>query len=219
MNTLVLSDTHLSSDFDEKKFRVLHDIIKNADKVILNGDFWDGYFISFQEFLDSKWQHLFPLLKKKKAIYLHGNHDREDMTDNKLATFFSDIKAKRFELKIGKKKFIFEHGNRLMPFRDESNNKVPFRSRIVQFVSFVEKMLIKSFGHHHQKLFRHLNTAIKEQLKKELKQDEIYVGGHTHCAEIDKKNQFINTGVFNHGLGQYLIITKNGYQAKQLFYR
>ncbi len=218
MNTLVISDTHLGTRFEEKKFNVLKSLISHADQVVLNGDFWEGYFITFQEFVDSKWKHLFPLLKKKKTVYLHGNHDREQMTDNKLAKLFSEIKSKRFELKIGKKTFVFEHGNRLMPFRDELNNKVPFRSRIVHFVDTVEKLLVKSFGPHHQKLFRHLNKGIKDQLKRELKRDEIYVCGHTHCAEVDEKNQFINTGIFRHGLGQYLLVNEKRFEAKEIFY-
>ena len=64
MKILVFSDTHLSSTFEEKKFNLLKEIISRADRVIINGDFWEGYLISFKEFLDSRWKELFPLLKK-----------------------------------------------------------------------------------------------------------------------------------------------------------
>ncbi len=42
MRILVISDTHLTHKFDQRKFEYLLSIISQADKVIINGDFWDS---------------------------------------------------------------------------------------------------------------------------------------------------------------------------------
>ena len=68
MKTLIFSDTHLKTKFEQKKFNFLSNIIDDADAIIIAGDFWDGYYCSFDEFVNSEWSALFPLLKEKKAI-------------------------------------------------------------------------------------------------------------------------------------------------------
>lgn len=71
MRVLVFSDTHLTKAFDDKKCEFLKKIISDSDQVIINGDFWDGYIISFDEFLKPEWACLFPPLKaKKNFLYL-----------------------------------------------------------------------------------------------------------------------------------------------------
>ena len=72
MKTLVLSDTHLTDRFDERKFNFLRAIILPSDQVIINGDFWDSWFTDFDGFVSSKWSGLFLLLLKKNTIYLNG---------------------------------------------------------------------------------------------------------------------------------------------------
>ncbi len=87
MKTIVLSDTHLYEEFDEKKFNFLKRIISKVDRVIINGDFWDSYICSFSDFINSPWKKLFPLLKTKKTVYIYGNHDKKSLTDKKNITF------------------------------------------------------------------------------------------------------------------------------------
>ncbi len=53
MKTLIFSDTHLTNKPDPKRMAFLKKIINEADRVIINGDFWDGVFISFDQFLSS----------------------------------------------------------------------------------------------------------------------------------------------------------------------
>ena len=101
MNILVFSDTHLYLPFDGKKFNFLKKIISDSDQVIINGDFFDDYMISFDEFIKSPWNQLFPLLKKKKAIYIFGNHDQEKFSDKRTEQF-SDSQKIRYKLIINK---------------------------------------------------------------------------------------------------------------------
>jgi hypothetical protein len=59
MQTLIFSDTLLHQKFDQKKYNFLLKIIKAADQVIINGDFWDSDLSSFDKFVKSRWKQLF----------------------------------------------------------------------------------------------------------------------------------------------------------------
>lgn len=218
MKLLVFSDTHLTGYVEEKKFNLLKDIISKADKVVINGDFWDGYLSSFDEFLYSGWKNLFPLLKRKKTIYVYGNHDNKQFQHTQLSRQFSDIQTDRYKIRIGKKTYIFEHGNRLLPFGDEDALQAQIKSTFNRLSSKIEGLMIKTFGVHYQRFLQKYNEIIKTKLMKELKKDEFYVCGHTHSAEIDRKNHFINTGVIKDGLAQYIHISEKGFTPNSTIY-
>ncbi len=219
MDILVFSDSHLSLPFEEKKYRFLEGIISKADQVIINGDFWEGYLVSYKQFIESPWRHLFPLLKLKKAVYIFGNHDKKTYIDESIY-LFSAVQTQRYKLKIKGITYIFEHGHRLSPFGDEDwvlNPKSPSKS--TKILDKFEKLCIRRTGPKYQKLLKIYNRRIKKKLKHELKADEYYVCGHTHAAEVDHKNHFINTGVIKHGLAQYMWFKNNALYVKQEKYR
>jgi predicted phosphodiesterase len=215
MKTLIFSDSHITHEFDEKKFRFLKTIINDADKVIINGDFWDSDYLTFEQFISSPWKHLFPYLKSKNTVYLYGNHDKKEDT-TKDVSLFSDLQTKRYEIPVGTKKAIIEHGDRLMPFGNWK--KIPRINAISEFLNSVEKFLA-----FHNKKIMHLtigryNRQIKEKLKDELKKNEVFVCGHTHVAEFDEVNGFINSGIVKHGIGQYLLLEKNTITPREEYY-
>lgn len=218
MKLLVFSDTHLTEFIEEKKFNLLSKIISKADRVVINGDFWDGYLSSFDEFIHSGWKNLFPLLKKKNTVYVYGNHDHKHFEHTKRSNIFSDIQTDRFSIKIGKKTFVFEHGNRLLPFGDEEIFQAQIKSKFNRLSNTIEGILIKTLGVHYQLFLQKYNEIIKKKLVKELKKDEFYVCGHTHSAEIDTKNRFINSGVIKDGLAQYIHITEKGVTPNSVIY-
>ena len=211
MNILVISDTHLSLPFEEKKFRFLETLINKHDQVIINGDFWEGFVISYDKFVLSPWKSLFPLLKKKNSIYIFGNHDPEEYGNGSFDAF-SMIQTDNYRAEVNGHTFLLEHGHRLLPLDSGDENK---RRRATKNMDRLEKYMIKGFGAKYQKLLKSYNKKIKKKLVSELKESEYYVCGHTHCAEIDHKNRFINTGVIKHGLAQYLVIHDNTAHLKQ----
>ena len=109
MNILVFSDTHLYLPFDQKKFNFLKKIISESDQVIINGDFFDDYMISFEDFINSPWNQLFPLLKNKHAVYIFGNHDQQKFSDKRLNSF-SDVQTSIYHLSTINYQLIFTHG-------------------------------------------------------------------------------------------------------------
>ncbi len=208
--TLVISDIHLSNPYEPKKHAFLQKLFEQHDRIILNGDFWEGYRYSFDEFLCSKWASLFPILKKKQAIYIYGNHDREMYSDSRREKFCSWA-GWRYEEKIGGIQYIFEHGNRLALKFDEKTHIQ--RVSKVLFIPFnlTEMFIVRVLGlKYFHLIFGKLNRDIKNLIKHELKDGEIFVCGHTHVREYAPGSQFINTGVNKYGFSEYGIIDESG---------
>jgi len=200
MKYLIFSDTHLTPQFDSRKFTVLKEAIEQADRVIINGDFWEGYNKQFDAFADSYWSKtLFPLLKKKKTIYLFGNHDAKEFV-NLRVSLFSDEQKKNHVLKSGKNIFYITHGDEIYPLPD-------FPAWVVSVLNFLEDSMFKLFGNRFIKLaYSRMNKAIKKKIRGKYKDNEFLVMGHTHCEEIDLPNNFINDGCIKHGFAQYIFI-------------
>ncbi len=204
MKTLIFSDSHISKYFDQAKFDFLTKIISSVDQVIINGDFWEGYTTKFDELLISPWNKLFPLLLKKKAIYLYGNHDKKRYSNHNVS-LFSVQQAKEYKFISGNKTFYVEHGDRLLPLWDRFFFRMP--AFIMKILDSLEGGLLKIFGQHFLKIaFEDFNKAIKKTIKGSLKANEFLICGHTELAEIDLKTHYINSGLVKHGFGQYVIV-------------
>lgn len=209
MNILVFSDTHLYLPFDQKKFNYLKKIINSADQVIINGDFFDGYMISFEDFVKSEWNKLFSLLKSKKTIYIYGNHDKKEFSDNRVS-LFSNKQTYRLELKLNNKNFIFEHGQNL---RKTPDMYIDFTKPSLAWLVFLTYLLHYLLTTIFKKNFLDLRhgwtnkiskTRIKEQYRS--KKNDFYVIGHNHFGEVDEKNRFACSGINLYGFAQYLTI-------------
>lgn len=218
MKILVFSDTHLDLPFEEKKFKLINRIITDSDRVIIAGDFWEGYQIKFDQFIHSPWKSLFPLLKSRNTIYIYGNHDKKILSDE-LVSLFSTIQTHQYKLKVDGKIFIVEHGNRLSPFFDDILHlkRPPFF--LTKQVKKVSQFLLKKYKKKFTRFaYSRFNKTIKRRIKKEFKDNQIIVCGHTHFAEFDLSNQFINTGFIRFGLAQYLVIESQKITPKEEWY-
>lgn len=204
MRYLIFSDSHLTHKFDPKKYAVLKEAINDADKVIINGDFWDGYTTTFDRLANSEWKDtFFPLLKKKQAVYIYGNHDTADKCDSRVS-LFSTKQAESFDFKSGDKSFHVEHGHVLHPLYDET---LGFKSKYIYFLTQpIEDFLIRTFGHTFTRLmYGRWNVTVKKKIST-MKSKDIIVMGHTHFQESDPENRFVNSGFVDHGLAQYIYI-------------
>lgn len=222
MRILIFSDSHLYLPVDQKKLEFLKRIISYADRVIVNGDFYDSYMNTFEEFINSKWNELFPLLKSKKAIYIYGNHDARKSSDRR-AELFSEIQAERYKIKTETKTFIFEHGQKTRVTADVSHN-IPWKYLHMAIVigHIGRQLMVSLLG----KLFLYLRFAYRNQnSKKRIKEmyepaeNEIYIIGHNHWGEVDLKNHFASTGAILYGFAQYLTIEDGVIKLHEEWYR
>ena len=208
MNILVFSDTHLYLPFDQKKFNFLKKIINEAEQVIINGDFFDDYMISFDDFINSPWKDIFPLLKEKKAVYIFGNHDQEKFSDKRL-NMFSVEQTSKYYLKINNITFIFVHGQQFRKTADLFIKELfkPLVSLIVRIAHHKRQNLVNIFGRNFLHFrFSYRNIATKRKAIKTIKKNEFIIVGHNHWAEVDEKNHFACCGAILYGFAQYLII-------------
>ena len=222
MKILVFSDTHLFLPFDQQKFDFLYQIISKADRVIINGDFFDGYMTNFNDFVNSKWSQLFPLLKDKKTVYVYGNHDRKRLSDRRV-NFFSVTQADRYSMIIDNKKYIFEHGHKTRITLDVTYD---FDYRILKIAlmigHFFRGIFTKIFGKYFIILrFAYRNNNSKKYINKyyQLKNNETYIIGHNHYGEVDDINHFASSGMILYGFYQYLIIYDHNITLHEGWYK
>lgn len=213
MKILIFSDTHLGEKFEENLFIKLKELINSVDKVIINGDFWDYHLISWDEFLDSKWNQLFPLLKSKNTVYTFGNHDPERLMDERM-NLFSDLQTVNFELKTMSHDFIIQHGNLIAPTLDETMPIVLRSKKLVKLSYAIYDYLAHKMGFKFLRLGKSKNTKMKNWALKNLKKDQILICGHSHVMENDLQNGFINTGLIRFGFMQYMIVEDNNFKLK-----
>ncbi len=207
LNTLIISDTHLTDIFDERKYNFLKKLINECDQLIVNGDFWSSYSCNFQDFISSKWNILFPLMLEKRTIYLFGNHDPEESMDKKMDKFsveqgyFKDIQFKGHTIHI-------EHGHN--PY---NKNQLKILNKLLTRKLHIDSLLRKPlensfnhfvFDHGLHKYLEPRNNSLKRKLLQN--NNRINIVGHTHVAEDDIQHNFLNSGFINYGLAWYVLI-------------
>ncbi|MEI7578647.1 MAG: metallophosphoesterase family protein [bacterium] len=209
MKTIIFSDTHLKQHFENKKFQFLKTLCENADRIIINGDFYDGYYLSCDQFLQSKWQQLFPILKTKQTVYIAGNHDPLAEISNKALVFATQIVAK-YQIVLNEKTLVIEHGNRVFKSKVE---RFPFLNNF--FTRYVNEMLDaiifnpnlpKFLKNLERKKLQRDNAKIKKIILPKIAANQIFVCGHTHLAEFLPEQNFINTGYIDYHQASYLEI-------------
>lgn len=215
MKTLVFSDTHFTKKFDRKKFEALVNEIKKVDRIVINGDFWEGLYITFDEFLKSKWNKLFPLLKSKETIYVYGNHDYHTFSDQRVYRFCKQA-VESYSLETPKQNYLFIHGNEFL-FPPESKEFIETRTGkpnklknkfAVVICAIIQKVGFKFFGITF--IPNKVNYISREKRLRIGSSNQILVCGHTHKPNYDKENTFIDIGFFNYGWANYLKINEEG---------
>ena len=222
--TLVIADIHLTDQFDQKLFNYLSKLFANYDQIIINGDLWEGWLINFDQFINSEWNKLFPLLKEKNTIYLWGNHDPEDLIDERYELFADEL-LESYNLVHPNKEIILTHGHQLIDINklprhvkwyykalELSENYSPrmidrfTRRRILS----IEVLLFKYLGIRaitKSSVPPKLNQLIKDDIKQKAVADNTYyITSHTHLSSMEPHNNFYNTGFINHGYANYIEI-------------
>lgn len=201
---IVISDLHLSHEFNDKLFLELKKIIQNSTNVIINGDFWDDSKTTFEKFVNSKWNMLFPLLKERKTIYITGNHD-PIYKINKKFKLFAEKLVQNITIKHNNQDFYITHGQEYsvvtkiaMKIAKKNTNLVKFLGYPMFLPMYInEKFILRQ--KEIKSLFKTYNKKYKNKFS-----NKILVMGHTHIPEIDFENMYINTGFINKDVLHYL---------------
>ena len=215
MSTLVFSDTHFTKKFYPRQFEALKKLISESDKIIINGDFWEGLGISFDDFLQSGWNKLFPLLKQKYTVYIYGNHDDKVFSDERVYQFCTKA-VKEYYLDTPNQKYLFKHGHEfLFPKHtgDCLNKQISeactlHRKARLAVAGFVQKV---GFGLLGPRIIPAIINRIPTEVRATVgKSGYLLVCGHTHRPQYVPKSNFLDVGFFNHGWANYLLINNMG---------
>lgn len=208
MNTVILSDTHLSKKVCHRKLNYLKSIIEDSDKVVIAGDFWDGFLTSFDAFIKSKWNELFPYLLEKQAVYLYGNHDRPEWCDERVS-LFSVEHGMDTVIEAGGQSYHVTHGHTVFTSYEDKypvfNNKVTLR-----LGSNIDAVHKRVWGSKFLREGNDINQPMSNWVSSNLPDNQILVSGHSHYPEIDLSNRFVNSGFIGFGYGNYAVINAAG---------
>jgi predicted phosphodiesterase len=215
MSTLVFADTHFGKKFHQRQFDALKTLISKSGRIIINGDFWEGLGISFDDFIKSDWNKLFPLLKEKETIYVYGNHDDKIYSDDRVYLFCHQA-VSEYLLNTPSQSYLFRHGHQFLFPRhsDECIRKHikqagtrwrRFRLAVANIIQSV------GFGLFGPKILPGFLNYISAKDRRSIGiPGQLLVCGHTHRPYINKKGGFLDIGFFNFGWANYLLIDDTG---------
>ena len=206
MRTIIFSDTHLTKKLDQQRFNFLKKLVQSADEVIINGDFWEGLAISFDQFVNSEWKQLFPYLKNK-TTYVYGNHDPKKLSDRRVS-LFSKAQLEKKIIKVNGYILLIEHGDKHTPGFENIVDNQFFLSLAVRLHEKLESLGFKVVGQRFfdHFLYKNFTEDLRTYAQKKLSKKEILVSGHSHSVKYEPENNFINSGFIRHGVAQYLVI-------------
>jgi len=213
MNTIIFSDTHLTEIYNPQFFSILKQVISQADRIIINGDFWDGYLTDFNSFINSEWKNLFPLLKQKNTIYIYGNHDPKLINDQR-TQLFSNIQTNQYELNQGKYHYYIQHGH-LIYSSWFSRFATLFPHTLVKKANLwleYRKQTNPSIRKISELIEKHLDKDGDEKLvaytlKRKKSKNDLYIYGHTHLTRMIPEIGYINPGRFSLTKPNFIKIT------------
>lgn len=215
MRTLIFSDTHLTPIFEPAQFAALEKLIKTADKAIINGDFWDGYFCTFSEFIDSQWSALFPLLLQKKTFYIYGNHDTKDFCDERVR-LFSVEQALSYKLQVGGVELLICHGHTMVTENPLFHADMIFRKpnwlvrKFYRAFCFIRDnklgLLTDIYWKYLRKSDANDDVVLQEYAAKNMRENQLLVCGHSHIQRDLRAQKYLNTGRFEFGRAEYVLI-------------
>lgn len=212
MKKLIISDIHLRIEFDQKKYEYLFNLFsQDFDEIILNGDFWEALYVDHDMIMNSNWRPLFDLLKSKNVTYIYGNHDQEQYS-KELAIYISKRQKHSIEFSNDTNCFFVEHGHLhhdLVLDRISKPDYLLLKNINDRISRFIEGILVKiTPSHGFTKIFTMNVLSNTEEIRKEKK----LVFGHTHFAEDNKIDNYINSGYNYNGKRQYLVVYDDGYR-------
>lgn len=213
MKALVFSDTHFGTVFEEKRFNFLKQLIVQADKIIINGDFWDSYLCSVDVFLASDWRKLLQLLAKKDTWFTIGNHDRNITAIAETIGAEKRVKEK-IELQIGKQSYHIMHGHQLSPEFEERHPQITkIGSRYYPSIFDWEESS-GLMGKLSRLYFARKRAGIWQDFQSfgpaAKRTEQWLILGHSHLDRENIQKRIASLGAVRLGWASYAWLTKNG---------
>lgn len=158
---------------------------------------------SFNNFVESKWQKLFPYLLEKNAVYLYGNHDREEWCDKQVLAILRRTGNGDGDWREWAR-ISYAHGHTIFePFEiwPEVNSKLILR--VASYINVLRRMF---WAESLPKEGSAINSPMIQWATSNLSEDQILICGHSHYPQIDIAKKFINSGFIGLGYASHVLI-------------
>ncbi len=192
----VFSDAHLMefTPKDQPRFALGMALAKKARIVIANGDIIEPK--HQKQVWESKWREFLEVIKQK-GVVLGGNHDKIT-TLRKMRPFWAKL-AGIYRFTSNNTRFVVTHGDR---FDTALNWDKGLDWKIIDkwylSIKFLEERLTLPGNRNLLTWFyRSWNEEQKKRFHEIATPTERKIAGHTHLAEIDVFNFYVNIGSFN----------------------
>ncbi len=213
MRTLIFSDTHLTDHFDQLQCDYIVKLVKSVDKVIINGDFWDGYLTTFDKFLVA-WEPLLHVLAKHDVLYILGNHDNAVLTDER-AKKFATVLDGQYTFAAGSTSYRVAHGH--MQSREFDVEHPQLTKYFGWFYPIFPIILNLPYcgtwlRARNQRAKRKLEYELMQFTETRAQKHEVYVFGHSHLMADNSAIHYVNPGSFTPRIARFIIIDDTGHQ-------
>lgn len=212
-HTLIISDFHLGSKVSRSEKII--ELLKNIDfkKLILLGDIFEN--LNFGHLRESDWKLLFlisEISKKKKIIWVEGNHDK-GLT--KIFNLFPGTKVfKVYRWKFNGKKYLAIHGHQFDSFMINNFFLSYIANEIYNFIQLIDfsDNRISRFIKRKSKGWLRLSKKVANRaiLYAQVQRVDYIFCGHTHKSDQKKKGKthYYNSGCWTDVPETYITVDK-----------
>lgn len=217
--TVIISDTHLGSSVCESKklYSFLEFVYLHANRLIINGDFFDD--LDFRRLKKNHWKILSLLRRMSKyvdIVWIRGNHDGDaEIVSHLIGLDFKD----EYTFSSGDRNILCLHGDKF----DDFIYNYPTTSKIADYIyraiqkvdnRFLPKMIKNRSKIYLRCTENMMTTSRKYALNKE--NINCVCLGHTHHPILDKDHKvwYANSGCWTERVCSYLSIKDGQIELK-----
>ena len=212
-HTLILSDFHLGSKVSRSEKIV--ELLKSFDfkKLILLGDIFEN--LNFERLRESDWKLLFlisEISKKKKIIWVEGNHDK-GLTN--FFTLFPETKVfKVYRWKFNGKKYLAIHGHQFDSFMIDNFFLSYIANSVYNFIQLIDfpDKRISHFVKRKSKGWLRLSEKVANRaiLYAQVQRVDYIFCAHTHRSDQRRKGRthYYNSGCWTDTPSTYITLDR-----------
>lgn len=212
-HTLIISDFHLGSKVSRSEKII--ELLKSFyfKKLILLGDIFEN--LNFERLRKSDWELLFlisEISKKKKIIWIEGNHDRG--LTNFFALFSGAKVFKVYRWKFNGKKYLAIHGHQFDSFMINNLFLSYIANSIYNFIQLIDfsDRRISRFIKRKSKGWLRLSDEVANRaiLYSQVQRVDYIFCGHTHKFDQKTKGKthYFNAGCWTDIPSSYITVDK-----------
>ncbi|PIV51575.1 UDP-2,3-diacylglucosamine diphosphatase [Candidatus Falkowbacteria bacterium CG_4_10_14_0_2_um_filter_36_22] len=213
IDTLIISDIHLGNKLS--RIKELQKVLSgyNCQRLILNGDIFDG--LNFKRLPSAHWgvlSYFRKLSKTKEVVWINGNHDG---AIGILSNLLGVKVYKQYLWECNGKKYLAIHGHQFDRFLHKSiiiSSMAVYLYNLIQKIDSKNKLLSNFVKKHSHSWLRMSEEVAKGAVRyARLRRANYIFCGHTHIAKYYNSGdiEYYNSGSWTEVPSSFIAIDKN----------